>query len=1261
MKILAIRGRNLASLVDDFALEMDQPPLDRMGLFAITGATGAGKSTLLDAMCLALFDCTPRLVQGSGVLVGRAGEDEKVRVKDTDARGMLRRGAVEGFAEVEFLGRDGRRYRAKWSVHRARERLDGTIQLPEMSLVDVASGQRFGAKKSEVLKAIEEKLGLSFEQFRRSALLAQGEFAAFLRAKKDDRAELLERMTGTEVYSRMSIAAHKRKQQVDAALEKLARGVEAISLMSEEERRQQEEGLAREEAARAEAQAVQSRAEHAVRWYRTRAELAAREREAEAERERAGRALQDAEPRRLEWERVRAAEDLRAPVSALDEATAALAARDAELTTRRSEEAVAREVERGAEVARFEAESRRDAAVKAEEAARPELEAAEALDGEIQRAEEQARDAARTRDEALASEQRARAELSVLSDQEASARKRLEDIQAWRDKRGPVEPVAREWSRWETELQRYHQQARQEAAAQALLTRTRAEAEPLRLEAERREVARRETSEALRGAEEEAARAESALGAEADAARRLRREELGTRQEVLKELELARKEAREAAQALSEATREVDEARKEQATANAEAEAAKARRTGLDPALKEARRAFDRTRDALELSARRADLREGEPCPLCGAKEHPYAREDGPLAGLLEEGRGRVASLENELQEVTRTESAAIARAQGAEQRAARAGERGEAAARRSTPPRERWSLLRAKLTGALPPESVEAPEAEAWLAEALAEVRVHSERLRAEEELAEAQAREAKEARARREAARTGAEAAEKLWRQADEAWRKNVDAEALHLRDVEQAAHGREALLAALSAAFTGWPRWEKELSTDAAAFQARCVKAVKEWNAKDEELRQAEAEARGAAEKRGPVQATVELLHAQSTARAQAATEREEALARVRASRGALFAGRATAEVRAALRQEREALAQALESRREDAARAARAMAVALARTEAALAARDTASAARDRAEDSLGTRLSERGLSLETARGLLARGAAWCADEERALGQLRQAHDKSLLLVEERQRQRLEHESSARPPLSEEDAASALERATADTQARVDAAARLRARLAQDDDARRRHGEQARLLEEEQRKSGVWRTLSELIGSHDGKKFKVFAQSLTLDALLHHANAHLEQLAPRYHLMRVPGYDLDLQVVDRDMGDEVRAVSSLSGGESFLVSLALALGLASLSSETTQVETLFIDEGFGTLDPETLEVALATLDALQATGRQVGIISHVSGLAERIGVQVRVVKQGAGRSRLQVVGEAGLPGSRASASRRSLAMG
>ncbi|HYO56292.1 SbcC/MukB-like Walker B domain-containing protein, partial [Archangium sp.] len=383
--------------------------------------------------------------------------------------------------------------------------------------------------------------------------------------------------------------------------------------------------------------------------------------------------------------------------------------------------------------------------------------------------------------------------------------------------------------------------------------------------------------------------------------------------------------------------------------------------------------------------------------------------------------------------------------------------------------------------------------------------------------------------------------------------------------------------------------------------------------------------------------------------------------EALRETQAARAAVLGGRPTAEVRAGLNRELEDASQAVESVRAGAEKPTQEAAAAAARVEAAVQARESASTARAEAEAALSALLSARSLSLEAMRALLARDSAWCEAEERALSALRQAHAHALTVLEERQAQRTRHEASGLPSIAEVDVQAACERARADSEARRQAAATLKARLDQDDEARRRHGEQARLLEEKQRASGVWRTLSELIGSHDGRKFKVFAQSLTLDALLHYANAHLDELAPRYRLMRVPKYDLDLQVVDRDMGDEVRAVSSLSGGESFLVSLALALGLASLSSETTQVETLFIDEGFGTLDPETLEVALATLDALQATGRQVGIISHVSGLAERIGVQVRVVKQGAGRSRLVVVGEPGLLGPAAPEARPTASVG
>ena len=121
-------------------------------------------------------------------------------------------------------------------------------------------------------------------------------------------------------------------------------------------------------------------------------------------------------------------------------------------------------------------------------------------------------------------------------------------------------------------------------------------------------------------------------------------------------------------------------------------------------------------------------------------------------------------------------------------------------------------------------------------------------------------------------------------------------------------------------------------------------------------------------------------------------------------------------------------------------------------------------------------------------------------------------------------------------------------------------------------------------------------------------------------------------------------RWPVGELGIGLVDRDQGDEVRTVHSLSGGESFLVSLALALALSNVSSQQTQVESLFIDEGFGTLDPATLEVALAALDSLQAAGRQVGLISHVTGLAERFGVHVQVTPEGGGRSRVVVKGPA-----------------
>ena len=163
---------------------------------------------------------------------------------------------------------------------------------------------------------------------------------------------------------------------------------------------------------------------------------------------------------------------------------------------------------------------------------------------------------------------------------------------------------------------------------------------------------------------------------------------------------------------------------------------------------------------------------------------------------------------------------------------------------------------------------------------------------------------------------------------------------------------------------------------------------------------------------------------------------------------------------------------------------------------------------------------------------------------------------------------------------------------------------------------------------------------WAKLNELAGSADGAKFRRIAQGYTLDVLLSYANVQLRDLSRRYRLERVPE-TLALQVIDRDMCDEIRTVHSLSGGESFLVSLALALGLSSLSSNRMKVESLFIDEGFGSLDADTLRIAMDALESLRTQGRKIGVISHVQEMTERIPVQIRVSRAGNGRSYLEVV--------------------
>lgn len=253
MRILAIRGARLASLDAPFEVDLASEPLRSAGVFAIVGPTGAGKSSLLDALCLALFDTTPRLERTPRTRID--DENDAAELSARDARTLVRRGAKDAFAEVDFVGVDGRTYRARWFVERGRT---GRLRTTQLSLRDEGTGRSITGTKGEVLAAIEAKLGLGLAELRRAVLLPQGEVAAFLDAPSDERALLLERLTGAEIFAEVSKVVHGRAADARRAREnvEITRAMLSVLGAAEVARLETEVVDARLDAARAEERAA---------------------------------------------------------------------------------------------------------------------------------------------------------------------------------------------------------------------------------------------------------------------------------------------------------------------------------------------------------------------------------------------------------------------------------------------------------------------------------------------------------------------------------------------------------------------------------------------------------------------------------------------------------------------------------------------------------------------------------------------------------------------------------------------------------------------------------------------------------------------------------------------------------------------------------------------------------------------------------------------------------------------------------------------
>lgn len=1214
MKILAIRLKNLASLAGEQVIDFTAEPLASAGLFAITGPTGAGKSTILDALCLALFGSTPRLDGASLLSKVPDGSDE---IGSGDERNLLRRGCASGYAEVDFIGVDGRRYRARWEVKRAREKVDGRLQASSQSLLDLDNGQLLASgKKREFKELLEARLGLTLAQFTRAVLLAQSEFSAFLKADDNERGTLLEKLTDTGLYSRLgqaSFEAAKRTREALAQLQQRLGGVQPLEpetrkALEARHRQQQNELKAAQQQLRALEQQRQWLADLA-RLHGERAAAQAQLQEAEAEHENLADArrilalFEQLAPQRHRF--IRQAE-LQQLLAKADETLAQQRIAADRLQNRLT--SLEQECQHASAQLKIAEQAQRDAEPRLAQARREE-----------ERLLHLSADLAPIRQEAEqinTASMDADALLGQLHGQQQRSATQLAELTAQLQASAALQPLCAAWSGYRPRLQQAVQLA-------ARLQQGRAELPDLEQRAQAAEAAQSKARAALDELQRQ-------LGGDAGLGEQLA--ELN--QQLVHWLQAERDTETLQATWTSQQTLLA-----RQVALQNECNSLQAEQESLVPAGKQARRERDAAEQALEailqllerqrlarsdnVEALRAALVPGEPCPVCGSGEHPWHQTEALLAAFdaqdeseAERARQALQAHDQNLQELRDRHTVLTTSLKQAQQRQAEIAAELQALATRLDASPLHASLL----------AQAEAERAR-WLNEELQALRERiTSASQRQSDLLGLQRRSETLQQAWQTARDACVQATQLVSQQRDALARDNLRleeelAEFAELLPSEQLQRWRE------NPAHT-FMALDSEIATRLQQLQAQ-AELVEEQRQRQDKLKEAQRERQHLLEKQ--------------TACATRLAERESQL---QACRQRLHASLGEQENASLWQQQLEAAIQAAREQQAAADRQLNETKVELTRLTSEL------GNCRERHDE-----LQREIASLQEE--LSAWRAAHPQLDDATFAQL--LHMDDSLLAEARQRLQHNAEALARcrerlegctqrlaahqaqhpdaPDLAE------LERRfneqLADCEQADQRCAETRAALL-DDDNRRQQG-QALLtqIEAANTEHQRWGRIAALIGSSDGGAFRKIAQAYNLDLLVQHANVQLRQLARRYRLKR-GGSPLGLLVLDTEMGDELRSVHSLSGGETFLVSLALALGLASMASSKLRIESLFIDEGFGSLDPESLQIAMDALDSLQAQGRKVAVISHVAEMHERIPVQIQVQRQGNGQSALKIVG-------------------
>ncbi len=1215
MKILRLSFKNLNSLVGVWEVDFKHPDYVSSGIFAITGPTGAGKTTILDAICLALYGQTPRL--------GRITQGENE---------IMSRQTGECFAEVEFETARGR-FRCHWSQHRSRKLADGQLQSPKHEIVVAETCVILETKLRAVADKVEEVTGMDFDRFTRSMLLAQGGFAAFLQARPDERAPILEQITGTAIYSLISIKVHGRTSEERRRVGELRAELDGIQLLSP-----------------AEAEALLLEKTDLQRTENTLAAELQIIREAQSWRERI--ATLEGELRQIDLDRL--GFETRKAAAAQDLERLVLAGRalklggdHAHILSLRTQQALEQSELRSAADRHPQLQHDRQIAFDELELAEIGLTQARAvqaneaeliritreLDVKLGEAQTQLQGLTADIEKSQRQNDGYRQAITANDHRINEAGEKLRVVTAFLDEHQADAGLPEALTGIEQQLKSLAALVAQCRDTQERMERQASLVESYALASGQAEAVWQVGQSAVGNAGQRVEDVRAALHALLQgrdlSVWRVDAETLMARQGRLVTIQEALARIEEVQPKLAELKLRSDALELQRLALVQQDEALSGESALREQVVRQMQDNVILLNRVRSLEDDRKQLVDGVPCPLCGSGEHPYAAGNIP-----------------QLDEAQKNLDLAISAAKRGQEQLARIKLEQVSVVKDISQAVQDLDVLQERLL-----------KDETFCTKSFTELGMSadsgswSEVIRHESEVCQLELLNRRGVI--QEAEQQGVE--------------ERSAQTALNILKDELAGHDKVRLAARLGqeAAMVERTRLEGDSAifhSDLDLVMAAVAKAVAGYGyagivASESDVLLASLtsrrneyvqrlQARELIEKEvADLSAEREKLRALLAESEKALIEKEDQLREKNAQRYALVEQRLEqyGERNPDMEEKRlaDALGQAAE-RREAALQVEHRLQVELGglkgqidRLTLSINQRTEQLAGR---EASLVLRMAEAGFADESA------FLHACLPQER-LDELTEWAER--LRIEETALQTRHHDRTValaadmNKNLTDKPLDLIIEENVAVTgrlnELQMGLGA-LEQRLQQYAEQQQRHQERLQAIEIQKRECDRWERLHSLIGSGDGKKFRNFAQGLTFELMVAHANRQLQKMSDRYILVRDGVEPLELNVIDNYQAGEIRSTKNLSGGESFIASLALSLGLSSMASRNVRVDSLFLDEGFGTLDEDALETALETLSGLQQEGKLIGIISHVPALKERIGTQIQVETGSSGRSTL-----------------------